>query len=277
MESDAPVIKRWPWLLGIACLGICEIINFVAISLAPVSIITPLGAFSIIAGAIFGHFFFGEDVGFSAVSGIGYITFGTFLMVANGPGGGKDLTVDEFAEIIRRPSVIAYFAATLLVMILLGIFARGNLYGVVGLASLGAGSSINLSKAIATFIKLSITSQNQLANVLPYAVLLVMAGFIVMQVRCLNLALAKHKSYVVNSVYFVMLTTMSTINASVLYGELGSLNGPRQLMFIAGGISVMYGVFLLSKDRPDGKVKDDHVALLQHRTSTDFREDEGEP
>ena len=43
MESDKPLVGRWPWIVGLACMGLCELFNFVALSLVPVSIVATLG------------------------------------------------------------------------------------------------------------------------------------------------------------------------------------------------------------------------------------------
>jgi hypothetical protein len=243
------------------------VINFVAVSLAPVSIITPLGSFSIIASAIFGYAFFDEPVTAADVSGISYITFGAILIVVNGPSNLKDFTVDEFKTIVARPTVAAYFASLIIGMVFLGIFARGSLYGTLALASIGAGNTITLSKALSTFVKVSIVGENQLIYGLPYAIALFMALSLVVQVRCLNAALAKHKSYVVNSVYFVMLTALSVLNATIVYGEMIAITKIGALMFAAGSISVANGVHLLAANKEEKKAPDDErQPLLQNKS-----------
>jgi multidrug transporter EmrE-like cation transporter len=267
MNSQQPLLRRWPWILGMVCLSFCEVMNFVAVSFAPVSVIAPLGSFSIMATALFGSLFFHEPVTLSAVSAIAYITFGVFLMVVNGPSPTRDLSVEEFALLWKNGWVIVYFASLLFVMVLLGIFAHNNLYGVIGLASLGASNSVMLSKALSTFVKMSITVSNQLTNVLPYGIALVMAACIVMQVNCVNRALEQEKSYVVNALYFVMLATMSVINATVLYGELMVVTHIGKLLFAAGAISVVNGVFQLTTNRKKDTVDDERVSLLTHRAS----------
>ena len=55
-----------------------------------------------------------------------------------------------------------------------------------------------------------------------------------------------HKAYIVNSLYFVMLTVMSILNSSILYGEMISLSTIGKISFIFGLILMGCGVFLLS-------------------------------
>jgi hypothetical protein len=98
MDSTKPLVRRWPWILGFLCLSVYKVINFVA-----VSVITPLGSFSIITNAIFD-----EPVTVADVSGISYATFGAILIVVNGPS--KDFTVDKFKTSVACPMGDACFA-----------------------------------------------------------------------------------------------------------------------------------------------------------------------
>lgn len=247
MESDKPLVGRWPWIVGLACMGLCELFNFVALSLVPVSIVATLGSFSIILSAVFGQILFGEVVSLQGVSGIGFIVYGAVLTVVNGPSSAKDMSVEEFEVVFKKPLTIAYFSVTFTAMVLLAVCGGGRLYPSIAFAALGAGNSINISKALAVFVKMSLTTENQLANVLPYMMTGVMVGLIVLQMKYLNLALAQSKTYIVNSIYFVMLTTMSVLNATVIYGDLVGLGGVRMMMFAAGALSIMLGVYLMAQ------------------------------
>lgn len=247
MESDKPLVARWPWIIGLVCLALCEVLNFLALSIVPVSIIATLGSFSIIASAVFGQILFHESVSVQGVSGICFIVYGALITIVNGPSSAKDMSVEEFEVVFRKPLTIAYFSCTFTMMVLLAICGRGRLIPSIAFAALGAGNSINISKALAVFVKMSLTAENQLANVLPYVMTGIMIGLIVLQMRFLNLALAQSKTYIVTSIYFVLLTTMSVLNATVIYGDLMELSEIRMMMFFAGALSIMLGVFLLSQ------------------------------
>lgn len=246
LHTDKPLIWRWPFLLGLVCLGLTEVSNFVALSFSPVSTIAPLGSFSIIMSAIFGQLFFSEKVKFNGAVGIVLIAFGTFLTISNGPSSSKDFTVEEFMELLKNPKKTSYFACIIIIMIILYIIGNKNLFLIVALASISAGNSVTLSKALAVFVKISITSQNQLTSFLPYCIIAFMVGSIILQVNRLNKAMENHKAYIVNSLYFVMLTVMSILNSSILYGEMISLNMNGKISFFFGLVLMGSGVFLLS-------------------------------
>jgi multidrug transporter EmrE-like cation transporter len=265
MESDRPLIQRIPWIAGMICLALCEVINFVAMSLAPVSIITPLGSFSVIASAVFGYAIFGEIVTKSGIFGIALITLGTVAIVVSGPSSSTDFTVEEFKSLISRPIVISYFLSIIGVMALLGFCAFNNLFGILGLASVSAANSIILSKALSTFVKVTILQSNQLTNFLPYGLIAVMAFSIVLQVHMVNRALKNHKCYIVNSLYFVMLTVMSIVNATVVYGEMVTVSGIGVIVFIVGGIAVVTGVYLLALDKDEKTTDDEKKTLILNK------------
>ncbi|OHS99051.1 NIPA-like protein 2 [Tritrichomonas foetus] len=266
MKTSAPLIKRWPFILGVACTALTEAFNFVALSFAPVSTIAPLGSLSIIFSAIFGQLFFSENVKPKGIQGIILISCGTILTVINGPSNSKDLTVDEFQEVLKSPSKIVYFGLLVSIMVLLFIFGGNNLYMTIGLASISAGNSVTLSKALAVFVKLSITVQNQLASLLPYCVLLFIIGSVILQVNRLNKAMETHKAYVVNSLYFVMLTTMSIINSTILYGDMILLTASGMLLFFSGCLLMCVGVFLLSAEKgSNAKDDEENAAFIEHK------------
>lgn len=246
LRISKPLIRRWPFLLGLVCLGLTEISNFIALSFSPVSTIAPLGSISTIASAIFGQLIFSEKVTSKGAIGIALIAFGTFLSISNGPSSSKDFTVEEFMELLMNPMKVGYFMCILVIMILLYIFGNKNLFLTVALASISAGNSVTLSKALAVFVKISITSQNQLTNILPYCIIIFIICSIVLQVNRLNKAMENHQAYVVNSLYFVMLTVMSILNSSILYGEMVALSLLGKISFAIGLILMGSGVFLLS-------------------------------
>jgi drug/metabolite transporter (DMT)-like permease len=265
MKSDQPLVRRLPWLIGMACIALCEVINFVAMSLAPVSIITPLGAFSVIASAVFGNLLFSEPVTRTGILGIACITIGTILIVTNGPSSSRDFTVEQFKDLIARPYVIAYICGIAAVMVFLGIFGRNNLFGILGLASLGAANSIVISKALSTFVKVSIFEANQLSKLLPYILAVVLVLSLVLQVRMVNRALENHKCYIVNSLYFVMLTLMTVINATIVYGEMIAVAGVAAVLFTAGAAGVVVGVYLLAVTKDDAASDEERRSLARNK------------
>ncbi|KAH0793978.1 NIPA-like protein 2 [Histomonas meleagridis] len=264
IKSDKPLIKRFPFIMGIICLGICEVFNFVALTFSPVSVIAPLGSFSIIASAIFGNFFFGEKVSQKGIIGIILITLGTMSTVINGPSNSKDLSVEEFEQLLKSKGKIIYFSSILFIMIILKMFGGKHLLPTIALASLSAGNTVTLTKAIAMFVKMSVTTKNQLTSFVPYVIILFVVGSVLLQLHCLNIAMENHKAYIVNSLYFVALTTFSIINSSILYDEMMSVTALGKFLFFIGCTMMMVGVFILSSKSMKKKTQSDTEPLLHN-------------
>lgn len=257
IETETSLVKRPPWLLGIACLGLAEVFNFVALSFAPGSVCAPLGSFGVMIGAILGQFLFNEPLTKTAYIAIGFITYGTFLIVINGPSNSKELSVEEFLIIIRSPFRIGYFASIILAMIIFSTFDNSKLFPTLTAASISAGNSLTLMKVLAVFVKMSVTSSNQMASVIPYCVIGFVAFSVILQVKLLNKAMEKYPAYIVNSIYFVMLTTFVIINSTILFDEMLSLDLPDTLLFASGCVAIVAGVILISLEKGDDVVEEE--------------------
>ena len=256
IEKDKPLYKKWPFLLALLCIVLTEVFNFIALSFAPVSSIAPLGSINILASAFFGQYFFSENVKPKGVVGIVLISIGTVLTVINSQSESKEYTVEEFTALIKSPTTIAYYSVLLTIMIVIQLLCTENLYGLVIFAAISAGNSVTLVKALAVFVKISITQKNQLANLLPYLILVFVICCGILQVSKLNKAMESNKAYVVNSLYFVMFTIISISNSSFLYGELASMRFLQQFLFIVGCAVIMLGVYMLSYENSDAEKKE---------------------
>ena len=264
LQTNTPLYKRQPWVWGLVCLGSCEIINFIALSLAPASVVAPLGSFSVVCSAFFGSLIFGERVGPDAVTSIIFIVIGAFITVYNGPPNSKDLSVEEFKIIIQSPKTSFYILFLLIIMILLGILGKNNPFSSIALASLSAGNTITLTKALSMFVKMSLTSENQLNSIFPYMIFIFILLSVILQLKCINKAMEKYKSFVVSAFYFVMLTTMTIINATILFGEMISLKNNTLVLFICGCLCVMIGVWILTKETSKNK-EEEQILLHDQR------------
>lgn len=53
-------LRHWLWWAGLLSMGFGEALNFVAYAFAPATLVTPLGALSVIVTALFSQYFLGE-------------------------------------------------------------------------------------------------------------------------------------------------------------------------------------------------------------------------
>ena len=265
IDVNVPVYKKPAWFYGLICMGLCEVFNFLALSFAPASIVAPLGAFSVVCNALFGHLIFSEAVGANSMMALGLIALGSVFVVLFGPNENKDISVELFTDQLKKPTTVSYFSLTVVVMVTLAIKGGDNLYANVGIASLSAGMTMTLTKAMAMFVKLSVTGNNQMAKLLPYGIIVFIVAAVVLQLRYINKAMENHKSFIVSALYFVLLTTMTILNSTILFGDLRRLSAISLILFSSGCIVVMYGVWILSNDTSEEEEDSEMAPLKESR------------
>jgi uncharacterized membrane protein len=95
-EGDGFAYLKTPlWWAGIVSLILGEIANFAAYAFAPAILVTPLGALSVLIGAVLGAYFLGEDLGTLGKLGCAICLIGSVIIVLHAPPDKEITTVDE--------------------------------------------------------------------------------------------------------------------------------------------------------------------------------------
>lgn len=95
-EGDGFAYLKTPlWWAGIASLVVGEIANFAAYAFAPAILVTPLGALSVLIGAVLGSYFLDEELGILGKLGCAICLIGSVIIVLHAPPDKEISTVDE--------------------------------------------------------------------------------------------------------------------------------------------------------------------------------------
>lgn len=95
-EGDGFAYLKTPlWWAGIISLVLGETANFAAYAFAPAILVTPLGALSVLIGAVLGAYFLGEDLGTLGKLGCAICLIGSVIIVLHAPPDKEITTVDE--------------------------------------------------------------------------------------------------------------------------------------------------------------------------------------
>lgn len=86
------------WWTGMVMQVAGELFNFAAYTLAPAVLVAPLGALSVLTGAVLGAYFLGERLDVVGRLGCAMSLVGSVLIVANAP---PDKDVESIDEILR--------------------------------------------------------------------------------------------------------------------------------------------------------------------------------
>ncbi|OAA40620.1 DUF803 domain membrane protein [Metarhizium rileyi] len=269
------------WWLGICSLILGEICNFAAYAFAPALLVTPLGALSVIFGAVMGSFLLNEKLGPVGRSGIALCLLGAVLVIIHAPPEQPVETIDQILDYALQPGFLLYALAVLGAVVFL-VYKVAPVYGkkhalvYLSICSLVGSISIMGIKALGIALKLTFSGNNQFTHASTYAFLLLSAGCIVVQMNYFNKALASFPAtmYVqpirmaspvaahiynyfrrVNPLYYVAFTTATLSASLILYGGLHIKDTVTNLSLLLGLLVTFLGVVILNLSQRDAGIR----------------------
>ncbi|KJK74137.1 hypothetical protein H634G_10508 [Metarhizium anisopliae BRIP 53293] len=248
------------WWLGICSLVLGEICNFAAYAFAPAILVTPLGALSVIFGAVMGSFLLNEQLGPVGRSGIAICLLGAVLVIIHAPPEQPVETIDQILDYALQPGFLLYALAVLGTVVFL-IYKVAPVYGkkhalvYLSVCSLVGSISIMGIKALGMALKLTFSGNNQFTHPSTYAFLLLSAGCIIVQMNYFNKALASFPANIVNPLYYVTFTTATLSASLILYGGLSIKNVVTNLSLLLGLLVTFIGVIILNLSQRDAGIR----------------------
>ncbi|KAI0088891.1 DUF803-domain-containing protein [Irpex rosettiformis] len=257
--SDSYSYLRNPiWWAGISTMVLGEIANFAAYTFAPPILITPLGAGSVIIGAILASFLLGEELGHIGRVGCTLCILGSLIIVLHAPEDKPVETVDEILHYAVQPGFMLY-CFTVLVFSLVMIYSVAPRYGrsnplvYISICSLVGSVSVMAIKGFGIALKLTFSGNNQLGHPSTYVFGIVTAGCILVQMNYFNKALDTFSTNVVNPMYYVGFSTATIVASVILFQGFNTTDATNSISLLAGFITTFLGVHLLEISRkPSG-------------------------
>lgn len=80
-----------------------EIFNFAAYAFAPAILVTPLGALSVLIGAVLGSYFLNEELGVLGKLGVAICLIGAVIIVLHAPPDEDIQTIDQILNYAIQP------------------------------------------------------------------------------------------------------------------------------------------------------------------------------
>ncbi|KAG1760221.1 magnesium transporter NIPA-domain-containing protein [Suillus occidentalis] len=245
------------WWAGISTLVLGEIANFAAYTFAPPILVTPLGALSVLIGAILASFLLNEELGHLGRTGCALCLIGSLIIVLHAPPDKEVQTVDEILQYAIQPGFIMY-CFTVFVFSLVMIFGVAPRYGrsnplvYISICSLVGSVSVMAIKGFGVAVKLTFGGNNQFTHPSTYAFGIVVVGCIVVQMNFFNKALDTFSTNVVNPMYYVGFSTATIVASLILFQGFNTTDGTNTVTLLAGFIVTFLGVHLLNLSRkPD--------------------------
>lgn len=255
-ESGSSNYVRHPtWVLGTLLMGMGEVGNFAAFAFAPASLVAPLGAWSVVLSAVLAHVFLHEKISYRNLLGIILCVGGAFLIGTTGPDISSteaNLSATAVLGLLRRPPFVLFMLVVTTMTLVLMLLAHRSTLGrkfvfvYVGVSSLLGAVTVVCAKALSTFVKLAFWGNSQFTNILPVVLVIVLAAAIVLQLKYLNMAMARFGNAEVVPVYYVLFTMCAMTSGVIMYREFDTL-GKRNIPFFLGVVATMSGVFLICR------------------------------
>ncbi|KAL6720423.1 hypothetical protein ACLMJK_002345 [Lecanora helva] len=229
-EGDGFAYLKSPiWWGGIVAMVLGEAANFAAYAFAPAILVTPLGALSVLIGAVLGAYFLKEDLGSLGKLGCALCLIGSVIIVLHAPPDREVTTVDEILQYAIQP---------------------------VGSVS------VMSAKAFGIALKLTFNGNNQLTHPSTYAFAIVTVCCILTQMNYFNKALSQFSTSIVNPLYYVTFTTATLVASFILFQGFNTTDAVNTLSLLSGFLVIFTGVYLLnlSREDPNGhKMLNGHV------------------
>lgn len=208
-------LKSPTWWGGIVTMVLGEVANFAAYAFAPAILVTPLGALSVLIGAVLGSYFLKEDLGTLGKLGCALCLIGSVIIVLHAPPDKEIQTVDEILQYAIHPGTVflhsvhswgltvSVAAGFLLYCAAVAIFSSVMIYKVapkhgkknplifISICSTVGSVSVMSVKAFGIALKLTLNGKNQLTHPSTYAFAIVTVCCILTQMNYFNKALSQ--------------------------------------------------------------------------------------
>ncbi|KAL4880960.1 magnesium transporter NIPA-domain-containing protein [Aspergillus karnatakaensis] len=281
-------LKSPTWWAGVIAVAIGEAANFAAYAFAPAILVTPLGALSVLIGAILGSYFLKERLGILGKLGCAMCLLGSVVIVLHAPPDKPVETIDEILHYAVQPGFLVYCLAvaifsTVMIYRVAPAYGKRNPLIYISICSTVGSISVMSVKAFGIALKLTLGGHNQFTHASTYVFLIVTAFCILTQMNYFNKALNEFSTSIVNPLYYVTFTTATLCASFILFKGFNTTDAVNTISLLCGFLIIFSGVYLLNISRhdPDGSslvpkfddegVPTDGIAGFQTRRSMQAR------
>ncbi|XP_063168102.1 NIPA-like protein 3 isoform X2 [Candoia aspera] len=251
-ESKA-YFKTKTWWCGMFLLCLGELGVFSAYAFAPLSLIVPLGAVSVIASAIIGVIFIREKWKPKDFLSCGLAIVGTYLLITFGPNSHEIMTGENITKHLVSWPFLLYMLVEIILFCLLLYFykeKKANYIVVILLlvALLGSMTVITV-KAVAGMIVVSIRGNVQLGYPIFYIMVVCMVATAAFQAAFLTQASQLYDASQIASVGYVLSTMIAITAGATFYLDFIGEDVLHICMFALGCLVAFLGVFLITRNK----------------------------
>ncbi|XP_005919743.1 magnesium transporter NIPA2 isoform X1 [Haplochromis burtoni] len=243
-------LKEWLWWAGLLSMGAGEAANFAAYAFAPATLVTPLGALSVLVSAVLSSYFLTERLNLHGKLGCLLSILGSTTMVIHAPKEEEISSLEEMAAKLVDPGFLV-FATLVIIVALIFIFVVGPRHGqtnilvYITICSVIGALSVSCVKGLGIAIKEAIAGTSVVKNPLAWILLLGLVGCVSTQINYLNKALDIFNTSLVTPIYYVFFTTSVLTCSAILFKEWEHMGADDVIGTLSGFLTIIVGIFLL--------------------------------
>ncbi|XP_014322121.1 magnesium transporter NIPA3 [Myotis lucifugus] len=243
-------LKEWLWWAGLLSMGAGEAANFAAYAFAPATLVTPLGALSVLISAILSSYFLNEHLNIHGKIGCVLSILGSTVMVIHAPQEEEVASLHEMEMKLRDPGFISFAVIiTMIALVLILIVApkkgQTNILVYISICSLIGAFSVSSVKGLGIAIKELLEWKPVYKNPLVFVLLAVLVLSVTTQINYLNKALDTFNTSLVTPIYYVFFTTMVVMCSAILFQEWYGMRAGDIIGTLSGFFTIINGIFLL--------------------------------
>ncbi|XP_075051435.1 magnesium transporter NIPA3 [Mixophyes fleayi] len=243
-------LKEWLWWVGLLSMGAGEAANFAAYAFAPATLVTPLGALSVLICAVLSSHFLNEKLNIHGKVGCLLCILGSTMMVIHAPCEEEVTSLHDMEMKLRDPGFIT-FATVAVVMSLVLIFVvapktgQTNVLVYIAICSVIGAFSVSSVKGLGIAIHEFIERKPVYRDPLLFILLAILIVSVSTQINYLNKALDVFNTSIVTPIYYVFFTTMVVTCSVILFKEWNNMDVRDMIGTLSGFFTIITGIFLL--------------------------------
>lgn len=249
------IYKRCHSLMYVFCnfsVGIGEAANFAAYAFAPASLVTPLGALSVLVTSVLASKFLNEKLNLLGKLGCLLCVLGSTIIVLHSP---KEVEVEDLSILLEKLQDVSFIIYVVLICIvsLIIAFYVGPHYGHLNVAvyivlcSAIGSLTVMSCKALGLALRDTISGKsNDFGQWLPYVLIVTTVFFISVQMNYLNKALDIFNTSIVTPIYYVIFTSLVIVASAILFKEWRHMQAEDVIGDLCGFCIVVIAVILLN-------------------------------
>ncbi|KAJ7326630.1 hypothetical protein JRQ81_016389 [Phrynocephalus forsythii] len=243
-------LKEWLWWAGLLLMGIGEAANFAAYAFAPATLVTPLGALSVLISAVLSSYVLNEKLNIHGKLGCILSILGSTVMVIHAPEEEQVTTLDEMEMKLKDPAFIG-FSAIIIVVSLVLIFGvapklgQTNILVYISICSVIGAFSVSSVKGLGIAVQDMLQQKPVFRHPLVYILVVVLVMSVGTQIIYLNRSLDVFNTSLVTPIYYVCFTTTVVVCSVILFKEWNSMDLGDIVGTLSGFFTIIIGIFFL--------------------------------